>query len=109
MASVIGVSRTTVVTLSRKADRTAVNTVSETSRRNGFPSESRIAWPATYSKKPVFRSAPAMIIIPTSRKMTLKSIAANASCWSTTPRTMTSMAPRSATSVRSKRSDAISA
>ncbi len=77
--SVTGVSRTTVVTLSRTADSSAVATASMTSSRNGSPRDRWMASPATYSKKPVLLSPPARIIIPASRKMTLKSIPANAS------------------------------
>ena len=107
--SVTGVSRTTVVTLSRTAESSAVATARITSSRNGSPRERWMASPATYSKKPVLLSPPARIIIPASRKMTLKSIPANASSWSTIPRTTTSRPPSSATRVRSKRSEAIRA
>ena len=80
--SVTGVSSTTVVTLSRTDDSSAVATARRTSSRNGSPRERWIARPATYSKKPVLRSPPARIIIPANRKMTLKSIPAKASSWS---------------------------
>ncbi len=54
--SVTGVSSTTVVTLSRTAESTAVATASITSSRNGSPRDRWMATPATYSKKPVLLS-----------------------------------------------------
>ena len=107
MDRVTGVSRTTVVTLSRTAARTAVRSDRTSSRRNGWPREAWMANPATYSKKPVLLRPPANTIIPASRKMTFKSIAAKASSWSMTPSTTTSTPPSRAISVRSKRSEAM--
>jgi hypothetical protein len=106
--NVTGVRSTTVVTLSRTAARTAVRTARTISNRYGSPPDAWIARPATYSKNPVRLSPLAMIIIPASRKMTLKSMASKAWCWSMIPRTTTNSPPSRATSVRSKRSEAIS-
>ena len=93
--SVTGVIRSTVVTLSRNADSPAVTTHRMRSRRSGSPCDIRTEWTASHWKKPVRASALARIIIPASRKMTLKSMAANASSWSMTPRTMSSSPPSS--------------
>ena len=95
------------MTLSSTAARAAVRIARRISSRNGSPRERWMAWPATNSKKPVFASPPASTIIPASRKMTLKSMAPNASSWSMIPTTTTSRPPSMATSVRSKRSEAI--
>ena len=102
-----GVIRTTVVTLSRNADRTAVTVARIRSSRIGWPRERMTDRIASHSKKPVLARTEAITIIPASRKMTLRSTAANASCWSITPRTMTSIPPINAISVRSQRSSAI--
>ena len=77
--NVIGVSNTTVVTLSRKALTTAVITLVNRRRRYGWPSARRTASTAIHWKMPVFAITFAMIIIPASRKITLKSTKANAS------------------------------
>ncbi len=100
----IGVMRTTVVTLSRKAETIAVTAARMIRSRIGWPCDRRTERMARSSKNPVFARTDAITIIPASRKMTFRSIAANASCWSRTPRTMTSIAPMSAMSVRSHRS-----
>jgi hypothetical protein len=62
---------------------------------------------AIHWKKPVRRRIPARIIIPASRKMTLKSIAANASSWSVTPSRIIASPPSRARIVLSIRSEAI--
>ena len=105
--SVTGVIRTTVVTLSRNAETTAVTSERISRSRIGWPSDRTTDRIASHSKNPVRARIEAMIIIPTSRKMTLRSIAANASCWSTMPSRTITIAVRSAISVRSQRSTAI--
>ena len=103
----IGVIRTTVVTLSMKADTTAVTMERIRSSRIGWPCDSITDRIASQSKNPVRARTDAITIIPTRRKMTLRSTAANASFWSMMPRRTTSRPPAIAISVRSQRSIAI--
>ena len=107
--SVTGVISTTVVTLSRNAESSAVIVARISSSRIGCPSESITERTASHSKNPVLDRIDAITIIPTSRKMTLRSIAAKASCWSRMPSTTIRRPPMSAIRVRSQRSIAISA
>ena len=87
-----------------KAETTAVTSDRMSSSRIGWPRERMTDRIASQSKKPVFASTDAITIIPTSRKMTLRSTAANAWCWSMTPSSTTSRPPIIAISVRSHRS-----
>jgi hypothetical protein len=66
--SVTGVISSTVVTLSRKADRNAVMTHRMMSSRSGSPRDIRTEWTANHWKKPVRASALASTIIPASRR-----------------------------------------
>ncbi len=109
MERMTGVSSTTVVTLSRKAESSAVIVDMAMSRRSGWPRERRTARTPSQRKKPVWRSAPAMTIMPASRKMTFQSTAPKASSWSMMPMNTRHRPARSATSVRSSRSVAMSA
>ena len=102
-----GASRTTVVTLSRKADSTAQTTHRTISSRYGSPPASFADRIASHWKKPVRRRIAAIVIIPASRKMTLRSMAPNASSWSMIPTTTTTVPPRRAAIVLSIRSVAI--
>ena len=70
---VTGAISSTVVTLSKKAEATAVMSTSSTITRNGEPLARLAAQMATYSNTPVRRSTPTMIIMPSSRKMTSQS------------------------------------
>ncbi len=81
----MGPTRTTVVTLSRKALATAVMTLKTTRTRYGSPRATRAARTANQPKTPVFRMIAARIIIPASRKITLKSISSKARSWVTMP------------------------
>lgn len=65
-----GVMRIIVVTLSRRADTTAVTRIKSTSSFFLFPAESRNICSANHSKTPVSESTQTMIIIPVSRAMT---------------------------------------
>ena len=73
-SSVTGATSSTVVTLSSSADATAVTSTSRTMIRSGDPLARLAAQIAMYSKTPVCRSTPTMIIMPSSRKMTFQSI-----------------------------------
>ena len=107
--SVTGVMSNTVVTLSRKAETPAVTRHRMMSRRRGSPRDMRTECTASHWKKPVLARALASTIIPANRKMTLRSMAAKAVSWSMTPRTIRSSPAKSATSVRSRRSEAMRA
>ncbi len=106
---VTGTIRTTVVTLSSAADRTAVSVASRISSSRGLPRAVATERCASHSKMPVRARMPAMTIMPASRKMTFRSIAANASCWSRMPAATRMRPPSNATTVRSPTSTAISA
>ena len=108
-ARVTGVISTTVVTLSRNAETTAVTTARMISSRSGWPCDARTDRIASHSKNPVCARIPASTIIPASRKMTLRSMASKACSWSRTPRTTIARPPSRAAMVRSTRSDAIRA
>ena len=64
----------TVVTLSRPADATAVIVHSRTSTRYGLPRARLAAQIATYSKTPVCLTTLTITIMPSSRKMTFQSM-----------------------------------
>ena len=70
---VTGATSSTVVTLSSRAEATAVMTISIAMTRKGRPRARFAAQIARYSKTPVWRSTPTMTIIPSSRKMTFQS------------------------------------
>ena len=73
-SSVTGAISRTVVTLSSNAEATAVTRTSRIMIRSGEPLARLADQIAMYSKTPVWRSTPTMIIIPSSRKMTSQSI-----------------------------------
>ena len=107
-SSVTGAISRTVVTLSSSADANAVTRTNRIMIRSGEPLARLAAQIAMYSKTPVWRSTPTMIIIPNSRKMTFQSIPVswekNASSASTMVRARMTAAPHSATSVLLMRS-----
>jgi hypothetical protein len=72
-SSVTGATSSTVVTLSRNAEATAVMSTSRTMIRRGEPFARLAAQIAVYSNTPVLRSTPTMIIMPRSRKTTSQS------------------------------------
>ena len=82
---VIGAISRIDVRLSRNADSTAVIVTISITTASGRPSETRIATIASCSKMPVRSVIVTMIIIPTSSPSVSRSIASNASCWSSTP------------------------
>jgi hypothetical protein len=102
----------TVVTLSSSAEAPAVIRISRTMTRYGRPPAFFTARIATYSKTPVWRRTPTMIIIPSSRKMTSQSTPVsgswNACSKSSTPAASMTAAPVSATVTRWTFSEAIS-
>ena len=73
-SSVTGAINKIVVTLSRKADANAVIKTSRIMIRSGEPFARFTDQIAMYSKTPVWRSTPTMIIMPSSRKITSQSI-----------------------------------
>ena len=73
-SKVTGAINSTVVTLSKRAEATVVMSTSSTITRNGEPSARFAAQMATYSKTPVCRRIPTMIIMPSSRNMTSQSM-----------------------------------
>ena len=74
MSSVTGATSSTVVTLSRNAESTAVISTSMTMIRNGRPFARFAAQIARYSNTPLCCRIPTMIIMPSSRKMTFQSM-----------------------------------
>ena len=72
--SVTGAMSNTVVTLSSRADATAVTSTSRIMTRSGEPRARLADQIATYSNTPVWRSTLTMIIMPNSKKMTSQSI-----------------------------------
>ena len=111
-SSVTGAISSTVVTLSSRADATAVITISMTITANGRPRARLADQMARYSKTPVCLMTLTMIIMPSSRKMTFQSTPVsslkNAVWASTTPRTTIAAAPVNAAATRWIRSVAIS-
>ena len=97
------------MTLSRNADATAVMTLRTTRMRYGSPPARRAARTAIQPKTPVFRMMPAKIIMPASRKMTLKSISSKARSWLTTPSRIMATPPAMAAIVLWSRSVAMAA
>ena len=74
ISRVTGAINKTVVTLSSSAEATAVTSTNRIMIRSGEPSARLADQIAMYSKTPVCRSTPTIIIIPSSRKMTSQSI-----------------------------------
>ena len=97
---VTGAISSTVVTLSKNAEASAVIRTSSSITRNGEPLARFTAQIATYSNTPVRRSTETMIIIPSSRKITSQSMPVsgekNASSAEATPRARMMPAPASA-------------
>ncbi len=73
-SSVTGAISSTMVTFGSSADAAAVIRTRRTITRNGDPPARLAAQIAAYSKAPVWRITPTMIIVPSSRKMTSQSI-----------------------------------
>ncbi|MOA44950.1 hypothetical protein D3C78_1672950 [compost metagenome] len=71
---VTGTISSTVVTLSKKAEASAVITNKAISIRLGFPFANLADFTAAYLKSPVSAVIPTIIIIPTSSPRVLKSI-----------------------------------
>ena len=104
MRSVTGTVRSTVVTLSRNAENTAV-TIDIISRMpHGCASTFFADQIATNWNSPERRVTLTISIIPSSRPSVLKSTAATASFCSSTPVRISSPAPSSATIARFRRS-----
>ncbi len=100
MAIVTGATSSTVVTLSRNADRTAVISASQKSIQAGLPFETWVVRIATYSKTPECRVIPTITVIPRSRAMVSKSTPRSASSWVRMPSTIIRLAPSRATMAR---------
>ena len=104
MSSVTGTVSSTVVTLSRNAENTAV-TIDIISRMpHGRASTFFADQIATYWKSPERRVMLTISIMPSSSPSVLKSTAPTASFWSRTPVRISSPAPSSATIARFSRS-----
>ena len=106
---VTGATRTTVVTLSNKADAPAVSRHIMMSTRSGRPFPSLAAITASQVNTPVWRIVLAMIIMPINRKITFQSTDSNACSCESTPDRMINIAPASAAIVLCNRSVAITA
>ena len=96
MASVTGTISSTVVTLSRKADSTAVVICRMTRMPAGCALASCADLIARYWNMPERREIDTKIIMPVSRPMVLKSMPWMASSWSSTPTRIITPAPISA-------------
>ncbi len=97
MASVTGTMRSTVVTLSRKAESTAVVICSMKSMPAGRARAACADQIAKNWKTPERREIETRIIMPVRRPMVFQSMPASASFWSRTPTTIMTPAPTSAT------------
>ena len=100
MASVTGTISSTVVTLSSKADKTAVVIWRMIRMPAGCALASCADRIARYWNMPERREIDTRIIMPVSRPMVLKSIPRMASCWSSTPTRIIMQAPTTATIAR---------
>ena len=109
MASVTGTISSTVVTLSRKAESTAVAICSSSRMPAGCALATLADHTATYSNMPERREIDTRIIMPVSRPMVFQSMPLIASFWVSTPLTTISDAPTSATIERFTFSDMITA
>ena len=110
-SSVTGATSSTVVTLSKPADATAVMTTRITMTGYGRPRARFTAQIARYSNSPVRRSTATMSIMPMSSMMTFQSMPAsgekNACSASVAPMSSISAAPPSAAATRCTHSVAI--
>ena len=86
IGSVTGATSSTVVTLSRKADKTAVATDSIASIAQGCARPFFAAQIARYSNMPQRREIETSIIIPVKSAIVLKSMPRTASSWVRRPR-----------------------
>ncbi len=100
MAKVTGTISKTVVTLSKKADKKAVITVSSTKSMTGRPLETLAAHMARNSKTPLRLVIPTIIIIPTNKPMVFQSMPAKASSWVKIPNNTINTAPARLTMAR---------
>ncbi len=100
ISSVTGTVSSTVVTLSRKAENTAVTIDIISMTPHGLASTFFADQIATYWNRPERRVMLTISIIPSSRPSVLKSTAAIASCWVSTPTRISVPAPSSATMAR---------
>ena len=100
MRSVTGTVSSTVVTLSRKAENTAVTIDIINMTPQGLAFTFFADQIATYWNSPERRVMLTISIIPSSSPSVLKSTAAIASCWVRTPTSISSPAPSSATIAR---------
>ena len=111
-SSVTGATSSTVVTLSSRAEATAVSTTSMTMTRKGRPRARFADQIAMNSNTPVCLTMPTMIIIPSSRKMTFQSIPVSSEKKAlsalTAPSTTIAPAPHRAAATRWIRSVAMS-
>ena len=106
--SVTGASSTTVVTLSRKAEATAVMAQRINSTRTGLPRATFTVRIASHWKTPVLASVFAIIIMPASRKITSSEMASKARSVVSTLKPIIAMPPASAAVVLCTRSKTIS-
>ena len=109
MENVMGTVRSTVVTLSRRAEQTIVSAESAMSSLIGCALTFFAAQMARKLKRPVSLVMFTMIIMPMSRPSVLKSIWLIAVAWSMTPQRIMSDAPQMPTIVRCTFSEMISA
>jgi len=100
MAKVTGTTSKTVVTLSKRADATAVMVERESIMATGSPLATLAEATAMYSKTPVCLVIPTITIIPIKRPMVLKSMDLNACSWLIIPASISITAPARATTVR---------
>ena len=109
MASVTGTIKSTVVTLSRKAESTAVAICSISMMPAGCALAARADHTATNSNMPERRDTETRIIMPVSRPSVFQSTPLIASSCSSTPITIMTPAPVNATMARLTFSDMITA
>jgi len=108
MAKVTGAISSTVVTLSRKAETTAVISDSSARIAQGFARAFFADHTARNSNMPVRRAMPTSTIMPVNSAIVLKSMPRIASSWLSTPETIRAPAPSSAIIERLMRSATIS-
>ncbi len=109
MASVTGTISSTVVTLSSRADSTAVASCSSSMMPAGCAFAARADHTATNSNTPERRDTETRIIMPVSRPSVFQSTPLMASSWSSTPTMIMTPAPVSATMARFTFSDMMTA
>ena len=105
MASVTGTINKTVVTLSSKADSTAVAICSKSMMPAGCALAARADQTATNSNMPDRLDIDTKIIMPVSRPIVFQSTPLMASSWFNTPTMIMTPAPASATTARLTFSD----